>query len=83
MPLIRSTMIFAAGVAVGATGREVLPMLKETLGPMAKDKLAPIAAAAVAGARDALSDACSEVGRRIDTVQERVAERCRPASPTV
>lgn len=82
MPLIRSTMIFAAGVALGAAGREALPKLREALGPLTKETLAPLAAAAVAGARDAMSDACTEVGRRIETVQERVAERHRPAAPT-
>jgi hypothetical protein len=85
--VIRSTMIFAAGVAVGAAGREALPKLKETLGPLVKEKWAPLAAAAVAGAREAVTDACADVarnvGERIETVQDRVAERQGTASPPV
>lgn len=60
MALIRSTACFAAGVVVGALGRDALPKLKDRL-PELKEQFAPVIAAAVAGARDAAGDACTHV----------------------
>ena len=49
MPWLRSSVCFAAGVAVGALGREALPKLQEKL-PQLKEQLAPVLAAAAARA---------------------------------
>ncbi|MFO0953102.1 MAG: hypothetical protein U0835_18505 [Isosphaeraceae bacterium] len=84
MAVIRSTLIFAAGVAVGAAGRDALPRLKEKFGPQLQESLGPLAAAAAAGVRDAVGDACSDVARNvsqtIDSARERAARQT--ASPT-
>ncbi len=55
---VSSLLFFTAGVAVGAAGREAYPKLKESLGPLA--------AAALAGAENAIADAVEaarEVGK--------------------
>jgi len=74
---LRTTVAFAAGVVVGAVGRDALPKLREHL-PKLKENLAPVVTAAVAGARDAASDAFSHVARNVvetvESVQDAVAK---------
>lgn len=64
MALLRSTVCFAAGVAVGAFGRDALPALREKL-PLLKEQLEPVLVAAVSGARAAATDACGHVARQV------------------
>lgn len=75
--MLRATVAFAAGVVVGAVGRDALPKLQEHF-PKLKENLAPVVAAAVAGARDAAGDAFSHVARNVaetvETVQDAVAK---------
>ncbi len=73
MPITRSEAIFlAAGVAVGVAARSAYPQLKEKIGPL------------LAGAGAALGDAYSEVAKRVaekvESVQDTMAEKGRPAA---
>jgi hypothetical protein len=79
MPWLRSTVCFAAGVAVGALGREALPKLQEKI-PQLKEQLGPVVAAAAAGARDAATDACAQVARQAAEVAGSVQDAMTRAS---
>ena len=84
MAILRSAACFAAGVALGALGREALPKLQEKF-PLLKEQLDPVLAAAVTGARDAAGDACSLVTRQVSEVvgsfQEAMARRPTHSEP--
>jgi hypothetical protein len=75
--VLRTTVSFALGVAVGALGRDALPKLKEKW-PGLKDQFSPLVAAAAAGARDAAGDALAHVARSVaetvESVQDAMAQ---------
>jgi hypothetical protein len=71
--VLRTTVSFAAGVVVGALGRDALPKLEEKW-PGLKEQFSPLVAAAVAGARDAAGDALANVARNVSETVESVQD---------
>jgi hypothetical protein len=71
--VFRTTISFAAGVVVGAFGRDALPKLEEHL-PKLKEQCAPLLATALAGARDAAEEAVAHVARTVGSVQDAMAQ---------
>jgi hypothetical protein len=83
MPVIGSRLFpFSAGVVVGAVAHAAYPKLKEKYGAQVKETLAPVVAAALTGASDAVGQAARAASERVADLQETMAEAARRTTTT-